>query len=243
MVESVAYLAMAGGVPYYLLLERKGLMSPSQIFLFSALLLLCAVGLSQVVPVDPAPPLVLIAFASAMLTLYRALKTTNFYKLGYHLVFFNAPFFMRFEADGAAYGLSLLAALLGLYLIARFYEKHYGSANYHYITGMTLATPSIAAFLLIYLIALALYPPFPNALFFLNALFHSRPDALWLVVAATLFFGNFTLAMRVMMKTLFGRPNPNIHYVHMNTRDTLMHFMVLLLLLGLGIGGFREVLI
>ena len=51
--------------------------------------------------------------------------------------------------------------------IASFYEKHYGSANYLYVRGVTLATPLVGISITVYLITLGLYPPLPNSLFFL----------------------------------------------------------------------------
>lgn len=233
---------MAAGVPYYLLLERNRQFSSKGILLLSGFLLLCAVGLSSFVTYEYRSPLVLIALLSAVFTIYRATKTTNFYKLGYYLLFVNAPFFVLFEAHGALYSLSLLVTLLGIYLIARFYEKNYGSANYQYITGITLATPYIGAFLTMYLITLALYPPFPNALFFLNYLLKSEPSLLWYLAVVILFFGNFFLAMRVMTTTLFGRPNTNIHYVHMTPKEKITHLLIMAMLLMLSIYGLKETL-
>jgi hypothetical protein len=141
------------------------------------------------------------------------------------------------------YSLSLLVSLTGLYLIAKFYEKNYGSANYGNITGITLVTPCLGTYLTFYLIALSLYPPFPNSLFFLSYVFKSQPDLFSYVVVTTLFFGNFFLAMGVMKKTLFGRPNPNIHYVHMTAKEKIIHAMVLIVLIVLSLFGLKETLL
>ena len=129
------------------------------------------------------------------------------------------------------YSLSLLVALLGLYLIGRFYEKNYGSANYHYIRGITLSTPYIGTYLTVYLITLALYPPFPNSLFFLSHILKAEADLLWYIVVITLFFGNFSLAMNVMKESLFGKPNPNIHYVDLSSKEKITHTLVVIVLL------------
>lgn len=242
-MASIVLMILAAGVPYYLFLEKSDRFSSKQIFLLSGFLLLCAVVLSMFVPNTHQIPLVLIALASAVFSFYKAIGTTNFYKLGYYLMFINAPFFVLFEDRSAMYSLSLLVTLLGIYLIARFYEKNYGSANYQYITGITMATPWNGTFLTLYLIALALYPPFPNALFFLSHIFMSTPDPLWYVVVATLFFGNFFLAMRVMTKTVFGRPNPNIHYVYMTANEKITHLAIVMILLVLSIFGLKEALV
>jgi len=243
MISGILLLILAAGVPYYLLLERSGRFSSKNIFVLSGVLLLCAVALSFYVPNEHVTLLVLVSLASAVYSIYRATKTTNFYKLGYYLIFVNAPFFILFENHGVIYSISLLVSLLGLFLVARFYEKNYGSANYRHISGITLATPCIGTYLTLYLIALALYPPFPNALFFLSYIFNTEPHPLWYVVVAMLFFGNFFLAMRVMTTTLFGRPNNDIHYVHMNAKEKMTHSAVLLLLLMLSIYGLKETLL
>lgn len=242
MIVAIAYLILSAGVPYYILLEKNGRLSSKHIFLLSGFLLLCASAMTFVIPNDSSPVFVIISLASAIFSIYKATKTTNFYKLGYYLIFINAPFFALFENQVATYSLSLLASLSGLYLIAHFYEKNYGSANYHYITGITLVRPYIGMFMTLYLIAIALYPPFPNSLFFLSHILKGEPDFLWFCVVITLFFGNFFLSMRVMTKTLFGRPNANIHYVHMTYRDKAIHFMVILMLLVLSIFGLKDTL-
>lgn len=238
----VALLLLAGGLPYYLLLENNKYLNSKQIFLLSGFLLICAIFISLSLPDDHPDLLVMISFASAVFSIYKATKTTNFYKLGYYLISVNAPFFILFQDRGMMYSLSLLVSLTGLYLIAKFYEKNYGSANYGNITGITLVTPCIGTYLSFYLIALALYPPFPNSLFFLSYVFKSQHDLLSYVVVTTLFFGNFFLAMGVMKKTLFGRPNPNIHYVHMSVKENTIHFIVLIVLIVLSIFGLKETL-
>lgn len=242
MITYIALLLLAGGLPYYILLENNKYLNSKQIFLLSGFLLLCAIFLSLSLPNDHPDLLVMVSFLSAIFSIYKATKTTSFYKLGYYLIFVNAPFFILFEDRGMMYSVSLLASLVGLYLVARFYEKNYGSANYGNITGITLITPCIGTFLSFYLIALALYPPFPNSLYFLNYVFKSQHDLLSYVVVTTLFFGNFFLAMGVMKKTLFGKPNPNIHYVHMTAKEKIIHSIVLIVLIVLSIFGLKETL-
>ncbi|HQS65981.1 MAG TPA: hypothetical protein PLM93_02195 [Sulfuricurvum sp.] len=243
MITDIALLILAGGLPYYTLLEKNTRLSSKNIFLLSAFLLLCAVVLSLSIPNEHPVSLIVVSLLSAIFSIYKATKTTNFYKLGYYLIFVNAPFFILFEDRGILYSVSLLVSLSGLYLIAKFYEKNYGSANYSNITGITLVAPHLGTYLSFYLIALALYPPFPNSLFFLNYIFKSDPDLLSYIVVTTLFFGNFFLAMRVMRKTLFGRPNPNIHYVRMSLKDKVIHLFILILLLILSIFGLKEILL
>jgi len=242
MIAGLLLLILSAGVPYYLLLEKSKAFGSKTIFLFSGTLLLCAVLLSKVLSTEPNGFLVFVAWLSALYSIYRASKTTNFYKLGYYLIFVNAPFFMLVEGQGVFYGVALLTTLAGIYLMAQFYEKHYGSANYRYITGITLATPGIGAYLSFYLISIALYPPFPNALFFLSYILQSDPVPLWYLVVITLFFGNFYLAMRVMTTTVFGRPNANIHYVDMSAGEKVIHSSIALVLLVLSIIGLKETL-
>jgi len=239
----IALLILAAGVPYYIFLEKNTQLKSKHIFLLSGFSLLCAVVLSLFIPNKFTTLFVLLSLASAMFSIYKAMNTTNFYKLGYYLIFVNAPFFILFEDQTRVYSLSLLLSLAGFFLIARFYEKNYGSANYRHITGITLVTPCVGTYLSLYLIALALYPPFPNSLFFLSYIFKSEPNLLGYIVAATLFFGNFILAMRVMRKTLFGRPNTHIHYVHMSSKEKIIHFLIVILLLTLSIFGLKETLL
>lgn len=242
MISDILFFLLASGVPYFILLEKSERFESKDIFLISGSMLLCAVLLSLFITNGHATLLVVTSLASAMYAIYKATKTTNFYKLGYYLVFINAPFFMLFEEKGALHSLSLLITLLGIYLVANFYEKNYGSANFHHIRGITLVTPCIGTYLTLYLIALALYPPFPNSLFFLSDIFKSEPNLLWYMVVTVLFFGNFFLSMRVMTSTLFGRPNTNIHYVHMTVTEKIVHAAIVTLLLLLGIYGFKEIL-
>lgn len=243
MIYDIALLILAAGVPYYILLEKITGLKSKHIFLLSGFFLLSAVVLSWFIPNEYETSLVVVSLVSAIFSIYKATKTTNFYKLGYYLIFVNAPFFILFEDQIRVYSLSLLVSLAGFYLIARFYEKNYGSANYGHITGITLITPCVGTYLSLYLIALALYPPFPNSLFFLSYIFKSEPDLLGYIVAATLFFGNFILAMRVMRKTLFGRPNSNIHYVHMTSKEKIIHFLIVMSLLIISIFGLKETLL
>ena len=79
MLTSIALLILSGGLPYYTLLEKSGL-SNKNIFRLSALLLLGAIVLTLFVPNEHSTPLVLIALASALFSVYKAAKTTNFYK-------------------------------------------------------------------------------------------------------------------------------------------------------------------
>ena len=243
MISNIIFLVLAAGVPYYLLLEKIPGVKSKHIFLISVFLLMSAVALTFYLDTEHNPFFVVISLTSAIFSIYKARQTTNFYKFAYYLIFVNAPFFIYFEGQGAMHSVSLLVSLVGIYLIARFYEKNYGSANYRYITGITLIRPYIGTYLTFYLIGLALYPPFPNSLFFLNYMFHSEPNLLWYVVVITLFFGNFHLAMGVMRKTLFGRPNPHIHYVQMSSMEKATHTLIMVLLLLLSAYGIKEMLL
>ncbi|MDQ7042636.1 MAG: hypothetical protein Q9M34_03810 [Sulfurimonas sp.] len=243
MIYNILFLILAGGVPYYLILEKIPAIKSKHIFLIAAFLLLSTIILATYVPNEHKTSLVIISLLGALFTIYRATKTTNFYKLAYYFIFVNAPFFVLYEGESALYSLSLLLALFGLYLIGRFYEKNYGSANYQYITGITLVRPYIGTYLTLYLIAIALYPPFPNSLFFLQYILGSESNPLWFSVVIILFFGNFFLAMSVMKKTLFGRPNPNIHYVHMKIQDKIPHILIISILLLFSAYGIKEILL
>jgi hypothetical protein len=243
MMADIILLLISGGLPYYILLEKVTRFRSKDIFLLSSFLLLCAIIFKFNHNLEHIYILGIVSFLGAIFSIYKATKTTNFYRLGYYFIFLNAPFFILFEKQGMMYSLSLLIALTGLYLTAKFYEKNYGSANYGNITGITLATPCIGTYLTFYLIALALYPPFPNSLFFLSYIFKTEPDLLNYTVVITLFFSNFFLSMRVMRKTLFGRANPNIHYIHMTLKEKIIHAVILVLFALLSIYGAKEMLL
>ena len=130
MIYNILFLILAAGVPYYLILEKIPAIKSKHIFLISAFALLSSIGLSLYVPNEHKTSLVIISLINAVFTIYRATKTTNFYKLAYYFIFVNAPFFVLYEGESSLYSLSLLLSLSGLYLIGRFYEKNYGSANY-----------------------------------------------------------------------------------------------------------------
>ena len=237
---SIILLILAAGVPYYLILEKSKKLNNEKIFLISGFLLLSAIVISSFVASEYSNQLVVISLLSAIFSIYKASKTTNFYKFGYYLLFINAPFFMLFiREQGVLYSLSLLITLSGIYSIAKHYDKYYGSANYHGISGTTLATPYVGGFLTVYLITLALYPPFPNALFLLSSMIKEETTLLWYIVVVVLFLGNFMVAMRVIPKTVFGTPNTNLHYVDFTSKEKMMHFVIIIILLVLSIIGFK----
>ncbi|MFW6307452.1 MAG: hypothetical protein ACOC08_02290 [Campylobacterales bacterium] len=243
MISNLLLFLLAAGLPYFVFLEKNEKFSSKLIFLISGFSLFCAIVLSLFIHNEHYMVLVLVSFASSIFAIYKATKTTNFYKLGYYLIYINAPFFVLFEEKGALYSLSLLVALIGIFLIGYNYEKNYGSANYHYIRGITLTTPYIGTFMTIYLISVALYPPFPNSLFFLNYVLLSDLNFIGYLIVIVLFFGHFLLAMKVVKESLFGKPNPNIHYVELTSKEKLAHIGVVALLLVLSIFGLKEILI
>ena len=242
MISNILFLLLVSGLPYYIILEKSDKFSSKIIFLISAFLLLCAIGLSFFVENEHSRLFVIIAFISAMYSIYRATKTTNFYKLAYYFIYINAPFFLLFEEAGAFYSLSLLVSLIGLYSIANFYEKHYGSANYLYVRGITLATPLVGIHITVYLISIGLYPPLPNSLFFLTYIFNTEADLLWYVVVISIYLGNFLVSMKVLEKSIFGKTNPNIHYVDLDKKEKITHFSIIVLLALLSIYGVKEIL-
>lgn len=245
MIYDILLFILAGGLPYYIILEKMNSFGNKKIFSLSAIFLLFAILFSLNTSHEPNTLLVIISLLSAIFSIYKATKTTNFYKLAYYLIFINSPLFILLagKSSGEMFSLSLLISLIGLFLIGRFYEKNYGSANYSYITGITLTRPYIGTYLTIYLIAIALYPPFPNSFFLFNSIINSEPNLLLLIVGGTIFFGNFYLAMGVVKRSLFGKPNKNIHYVNMTTKEKIPHTIITILLLILSIWGFKELLL
>ncbi len=242
MIANIIFLLLVSGLPYYIFLEKSAKFTSKSIFQISAFLLLCAIVLSFFIHNEHSETLVLISFISAMYTIYRATKTTNFYKLAYYFIYINAPFFLLFEEQGAFYSLSLLVSLIGLYAIANFYQKHYGSANYLYVRGITLATPLVGIHITVYLISIGLYPPLPNSLFFLTYIFNTEADLLWYVVVISIYLGNFLISMKVLEKSIFGKTNPNIHYFDLDNKEKITHFGIVIALTILSIYGVKEIL-
>ena len=242
MITNILFLLLVSGLPYYIFLEKCDKVSSKSIFKISALLLIGAIVLSFFAENEHSQPFVIISFISAVYSIYRATKTTNFYKLAYYFIYINAPFFLLFEEQGAFYSMSLLVSLFGLYAIGSFYEKHYGSANYLYVRGITLATPLVGISITVYLITLGLYPPLPNSLFFLTYIFNTETTTLWYLVVVTLYFGNFLVSMKVLERSIFGKKNPDIHYVDLDYKDKVTHVAIMAALTILSFYGIKEIL-
>ncbi len=239
----IILLFLFAGLPYYIFFEKSKKLGSKAIFFLSALLVVAGLILTALMNAETSILLVVTAFFASLYSLYRANKTTNLYKLSYYILFFNAPMLLLFESSaGVLYGLSLLLTLLGLVWMGSYYEKNYGSANYLSITGITLVTPYAGIFLTVYLTALALYPPFPNSFSFLNALLSMETNFVWYVVMIVIFFGNFIIAVKVMARTVFGKPNQHVHYIDLQTKERTMHLALLGVLLLLSLISLGEVL-
>lgn len=243
MLVDLILLFLFAGIPYYVFFEKTKILGKEKIFLLSALLAIVGMIVSCKIQQEISAPIVIVAFIASLFSLYKANKTNNLYKLTYYILFFNAPLLIMFKTrESVLYGISLLVALLGVYLMGRYYERSYGSANYKSVSGITLVTPYAGLILTIYFTALALYPPFPNALLFLNGILNSDINVMWYLIVIVIFFGNFLIAMRVMAKTVFGKPNDNVHYIDVAPKERLIHLVIFILLLVLSIVGLQEVL-
>lgn len=244
MLMDLVLLFLFAGVPYYLFFEKTGTLGKEKIFYLSSILVIGGLVLSNISAHTVSMPIVVVALAASLLSLYKAIKTYNIYKLLYYILFFNAPMLIMFGAkESTLYGISLLLSLLGLFLMGKYYELNYGSANYRSVTGITAATPYAGLMMTIYLTSLALYPPFPNSLMFLNGILASELNALWYIAVVIIFFGNFLIAVRVMAKTVFGKPNTNIHYIDLIPRERLIHLVLFIILLVLSAVGVKELLL
>jgi hypothetical protein len=243
MLMEFILLFLLAGVPYYVLFEKTNILGKEKIFYLSAFLVIGGLVLSNESSQTVSMPIISVALLASMFSLYKANKTYNLYKLAYYILFFNAPMLIIFRAkESALYGTSLLLALLGIFLIGKYYERNYGSANYRSITGITLVTPYAGLMLTIYLTALALYPPFPNSLMFLNGILNSELSTLWYIAVVIIFFGNFLIAVRVMAKTVFGKPNTNVHYIDLGPKERWLHLIMFITLLVLSAVGLKELL-
>ena len=242
MLTNFILLFLFSGAGYYLYFEKTKKLSYEKIFFLSVFLVISGTLFLYFSKQEVSIVVIILLFLISLFSLYKANKTTNLYKLTYYIMFFNSPMLMFHTNEAIYYGVSLLVTLFGLYLIGKYYERHYGSANYQSITGITSVTPFAGFFLTIYLTALALYPPFPNAILFFNAILSGETNTLWYFIIITIFLGNFFIAMRVMAKTVFGKPNENVHYIDLCLGEKLIHSLMFVLLLILSILGFQELL-
>jgi hypothetical protein len=65
-------------------------------------------------------------------------------------------------------------------------------------------------------------------------------DLLWYITLIVIFFGNFLIAVRVMAKTVFGKPNTNVHYIDVSSKEKLLHTAIIGALLVLSIISVQE---
>lgn len=236
-------LFLLAGVPYYLIFEKMNLLGKEKTFYLSALLLIGGMVLYNNYSKPVSEPFIIVALLASLFSLYKANRTYNLYKLAYYILFFNAPMLIMFGTqESTLYGISLLLSLTGIFMMGKYYERNYGSANYRSITGITLVTPYAGLMLTIYLTALALYPPFPNSLMFLNGILNAELCSLWYIAVVVIFFGNFLIAVRVMAKTVFGKPNTNVHYIDLKPKERSLHLIMFTLLLVLSVVGLKELL-
>jgi len=243
MLINFILLLLFAGIPYYLFFEKTNILGKEKIFYLSSLLVIGGMIFSHQVPQTASMPFAIVALIASLISLYKANKTTNLYKLAYYILFFNAPMLIMFQAkESTLYGVSLLITLLGIFMMGKYYERNYGSANYRSITGITLVTPYAGLMLTIYLTALALYPPFPNSLMFLNGILAAELSTLWYITVVIIFFGNFLIAVRVMAKTVFGKPNTNVHYIDLAPKERWLHLTIFIILLVLSVVGLKELL-
>ena len=236
-------LFLFAGVPYFIFFEKTKTLQKDKIFLLSASLVVVGMLVSCNIPHETGTPFIVVAFVTSLFTLYKVNKTNNLYKLAYYILFFNAPILIMFQTkESVLYGLSLLVTLFGVYLMGKYYERNYGSANYQSVSGITLVTPYAGLILTMYFTALALYPPFPNALLFLNGILNADINLMWYFVVVVIFFGNFLIAARVMAKTVFGKPNENVHYIDVAPKERIIHLAIFILLIVLSAVGLEELL-
>lgn len=236
-------LFLFAGVPYYMLFEKTNILGKKAIFLFTAALFITGMFVVSKYDFEASTACIVVALLASLFSLYKANKTNNLYRLSYYILFFNAPMMIMFGVEESVlYGTSLLVSLFGLFLMGTYYERTYGSANYRSVSGITLVTPYAGLILTVYLTALALYPPFPNSLLFLNTIINADIDLLWYFGVIIIFFGNFLIAVRVMAKTVFGKPNSNVHYIDVKPVERVLHLVIALVLLSLSIVGLQEVI-
>jgi len=238
----VLLLIMFAGIPYYLFVEK---FFKKYTFFVSTFLLIMGLVFILLTDINCSHNniCILSAITTSLFTTIKALKTTNIYKLTNYFIFINSPVYFLFSFEYFVFFMfSLLITLSGFYFVGNYYEKNYGSANFYNIGGLALEAPFVGLFLRIYLINLALYPPFPNAVFLFNSMIKDKLDFIWYTVIVVFFFGNFFVAMKILTNTVFGKANKNIFYIDLENKEKIFHFLVNFILLAVGIYGLTEVL-
>jgi len=237
----IVLLVLLSGVPYYLLLRR--FISYDKIFVISTLFLLAGLFVKFQTELQCSWVCITISIFSVLITFYIALKTTNLYRLSYHFLFMNSPVFLLIDIKYSIYyAVALIITLVGLFFIGKYYKRNYGSANFANISGLAIATPFVGFVLRIYLISLALYPPFPNSVFLFNSFVKDETSYMWYVVLAVVIFSNFLISMRILTNTVFGKPNKIIFYNDIKGKERIAHFIIVILLTIWGLNGLMEVL-
>lgn len=237
----ILLLILLAGVPYYLLLRK--FISYDKIFIISTLFLLIGLFIKFLTGFQCGWICITISLVSTLITFYIALKTTNLHRLSYYFLFMNAPVFLLIDIKYSIYyAVALIITLIGLYFIGNYYKRNYGSANFANISGLAIKTPFVGFVLRIYLISLALYPPFPNSVFLFNSFLKNETSYMWYVVLAIVIFSNFLIAMRILTNTVFGKPNEIIFYNDIKGNERLAHFFIIAILTIWGINGLMEVL-
>ncbi|RMA97118.1 hypothetical protein [Hydrogenothermus marinus] len=236
---------LVGGIPYYFLfeiLDKKNKNLSKYFPLFSNLLII-GLLLRFIYQVDFSYAFIIISLISTLITAYKAIKTSNLYKLAYYFLFLNSSIFLLIDIKYSIYyAVALIITCVGLYFVGNYYKNNYGSANFSGISGLALESPIIGFVLRIYLISLALYPPFPNAVFLFNSFIKNETSYIWYIVFGIVFFTNFLIAMRVLTNTVFGKPNKYIFYKDILGSEKFIHFFIIFLLTIWGINGIMEVL-
>ncbi len=240
-VIQVIFTLFIAGFPYFYFLKK---FKDKNIFYISISSLIIASFLNiYVVNIEFSPIIIIVSIFSSIFAGYKAYKTSNLYKLSYLFIFINAPLFLLIEANYTIwYILSVVVTTSSLFNVGKYFEDKYGSPNFQSITSLTHKLPKLSFFLQLYLLSLALFPPFPNFIFLMNILVKSNMDLIVIIVFIFVFLANFFIAMNILSKTIFGKENEKIYYRRMQKEDLASHIFMLSLIISLSIYGLKEIL-
>ena len=236
IVEILGALLVAN-LPYFLLYNK---IEHTE---YKILLTLISVAVGVLLLIDSGSLLfvrVMFSVGVASFAFYKARKTLNLYRLIPLIVAMHAPLLVVIDHK-ATYFLSLLLSLVAFYLLGRFLERYYKSANMGALHSLVTAAPRFAFFLRLNLLNIALFPPFPVAVVSLISLLVVKVD-FWALLG---FFVTFSmmmlLAMRINAKTLYGKQNDAIDYHDLEDVEMRIQLILFVMLLLFSLFAFMEV--
>jgi hypothetical protein len=242
IILELLFLILMAGAPYFYFLKN---LQDKTIFYIVALSLIIGTIFSHIIiHTQFMDFIIVISIASSIFAILQAYKTTNIYKLSYLFIFISSPLFFIIDSQYSLWFIiSILVNTAALFRVGIFFEQRYGIANFYSITALVTNAPKLAFFFKLYLLSLALFPPFPNFIFAIDILLTSEMNFINLLAFVVVFLGSFFIAMSILTRTIFGKENKNIYYATFKAKDFAIHLSILGAIVILGAYGLMEVLV